>query len=346
MHAIDRATAVGTEVPGTPALHVQRSAVRRLIASLFDAWDDGDGAGFAAHFAPQGRWRDLAGVTTPHTGLSTRFVQWRAWEPWSLHWLSNEQIVSDDHHVEGRWLWSSASTVSHGTQPAWSGGDLVLEAVRQKGGWLIKDLVMTHRYCTPYAEGWLTTPMMQLDVPGAAPVVEAGEPPGTPEACSSGPATATDGRGIDLDGLGAERDLRSLMWSFIDDQEEGRDPEAIARHFSVDGSLERVGPGLLRSADVGRDAIAGSFQEERRRESAVTRILCSESIAVEGPRASCRWRDLWTATRKGEARWVSHRYAIDAVVEDGTWRISRMVRDRVLDCSHNDGWYQGGGVAR
>jgi hypothetical protein len=346
MHSIDQVTAIGTEVPSTLGLHAQRSAVRRLITSLFDVWDDGDGVGFAAHFTPYGCWQDPAGVTTPHTGLSARFVQWRSWEPWSLHWLSNEQIASNDHHVEGRWLWSGASTVSHGTQPAWSGGDLVLEAVPHDGRWLIRELVMTYRYCTPRAAGWLTTPMMQLSVPGASPVAGPEGPTGTTEVGGSGTATTTNDRSADLEALGAERDLRSLMWSFIDDQEEGRDPEAIAAHFSVDGSLERVGPGVLPSRDVGRNAIAGSFRAERRRESAVTRILCSESIAVEGPRASCRWRDLWTAVREGEARWVSHRYAIDAVVEDGVWRISRMVRCRTLDCSYDEGWHQGGSVAR
>jgi hypothetical protein len=337
MHAIDPAPATGTEVRSTPAQHAQRSAVRRLIAGLFDSWDEGDGQGFVAHFAPGGCWRDAAGVTTPHAGLGARFTQWRAWEPWSLHWLSNESVVSDDHGVEGRWLWSAASTVHQGSEAAWSGGDLTLEVVRHEGSWLIKDLDMSHRYCSPYADGWLTTPMMRLDIPGG--------PPAAGEAGSAGPATTQGDGPADLEALGAERDLRALMWSFIDDQEEGKQPYEIAAHFAGDGSFEQVGTDLSRISDVGRDAITRAFEEERHRETAVMRILCSESIAVDGHVASCRWRDLWTAVRDGEAHWVSHRYEVGATVEDGAWRIRRMIRSRVLDCPYDEGWLHGARVA-
>jgi hypothetical protein len=72
--------------------------------------------------------------------------------------------------------------------------------------------------------------------------------------------------------------------------------------------------------------------------SAIMRVLCSESIEVTGDRAVCSWRDLWTAVEGGSARWVAHRYGVDAVRDEGQWRFARMTRHRLLDCPYDRGW--------
>ncbi len=89
MLATDPSRSAGLEVPNDLTGHGSRSAARRLVAGLFDAWDDGDEASFVGYFADDGSWRDPSGSEVSGPQLATRLAQWRAWEPWSIHWLSN-----------------------------------------------------------------------------------------------------------------------------------------------------------------------------------------------------------------------------------------------------------------
>jgi uncharacterized protein (TIGR02246 family) len=301
-----------------------------MVAALFDAWDDGDAAGVAALFSSNGRWTDPSGTTLagPPSVMAAAYTAWRNWEPWSIHWLSNEQIVvTEPGRCRGSWLWSAASNIEGGQMAAWSGGDLSVDAVRREGRWLIESVAATARYRSGYDKGWLAEPLVPaptLNVPTGDGTPRSGEPPDTGTASAS------------LDELSSEVELRLLMGQFIEDLEAGRPASTVVSHWVPDGILT-LGDGSGGSAK-GVDAIAELIGREQAELSATMRMLFSESIEVSGSLASCRWRDLWTGVRDGRAVWVSHRYVVDAVRGSEGWRFMRMDRRRLLDCTYNEGW--------
>ncbi len=323
----------GVEVAEVIGSHAARSCVRRLVAALFDAWDDGDVAGVASLFAATGRWTDPSGtVVGPPSAMAAAYTAWRNWEPWSIHWLSNEQmVVTEPGRCSGSWLWSAASNIEGGRMAAWSGGDLSVDAVRNRGRWLIESVAITARYRSGYERGWLAEPLFPaptLDVPTGRGASVAGEPPDAATAHAS------------LEDLSSEVELRVLMGEFIEDLEVGRPAPTVASHWAPDGILT-FEDGLSGTAK-GVDEIAGLIGRERAELSALMRMLFSESIEVTGSLASCRWRDLWTGVRNGRAVWVSHRYVVDAVRSSEGWRFMRMDRRRLLDCTYDEGWPAGG----
>jgi len=323
----------GTQVSEGVDGHTARSGVRRLVAALFDAWDDGDARGLTALFAPAGRWTDPSGstVTGSPTAIGLAYGAWRRWEPWCIHWLSNEQITAvGPGRCRGSWLWSAASTIERGETAAWSGGDLLVDAVWCEGGWRIESISVTDRYRSPYDRGWLAEPMVPVPFLHGHAREEVWAPV---EPSDAGPAEAT------LEDLLSEVELRSLMGEFVNDLEEDRPPSEVSSHWAADGILvleDRSG-----GTAQGVEAIAALIGRERAELTAFMRMLFSESIQVAGRRASCRWRDLWTGLRNGRAVWISHRYDVGAVRGPDGWRFERMERRRVLDCAYDEGWLPG-----
>jgi hypothetical protein len=321
----------GIQVPHDIEGHVARSAVRRLVAALFDAWDDGDASRVAAWFAPAARWADPSGfvATGRPTTMSAAFAAWRDWEPWSVHWLSNEQItVSESGRCHGSWLWSAASIIDHGQRAAWSGGDLSVEAIRCQQGWRMESFSMTDRYRSGYEEGWLVEPRVR--VPRLEPPREGGQPRATDTPLFDSPTPEV------LENLASEVELRSLMGALIADLEEERPPSALSAYWTSDGELA-----FLQEANEtaqGTDEIAALIGRDQSQNSAFMRMLFSESIEATGASATCQWRDLWTGVRDGIAVWLGHRYVIDAVRGPTGWRFQRVERRRQLDCTYAEGW--------
>jgi hypothetical protein len=314
--------------------HAARSTLRRLVAGLFDAWDDGDTETAASLFAFDTRPADPSGSTwtgAPNS-VATALAAYRQWEPWSIHWLSNEQItVTDPEKCSGTWLWSSASNIDGGRTPVWSGGDLTVQAARSADGWRIEELTKTDRYRTPYQEGWLAVPIVEAPAYGAL----GGTSVGT--GSTTGPPAGVVGTTMTLEDLSAEVELRTFMGEFIDDLEQGRSPSTMASRWTTDGSLTLVRGGE-RSVARRHHEIAILLDQEWSGLRSVMRMLFSESIAVHGLRAECRWRDLWVAVRDGAAVWLSHRYVVHAVRTANGWRFEHMEQRRELDCLYAGGW--------
>jgi SnoaL-like domain len=322
----------GIEQTEPIAAHRARTAARLLAASFIESWDRGDASAFAALFTPDGRWTDPTGQR--HSDLATRFDQWRAWEPWSVHWLSNEEVVVvTETETRGTWLWSAASSIDHGATPAWSGGDVTMVTQHSAEGWKIAELSMTDRYRTPYQTGWLSEPNAAVELgDGPSPTVSVTghQQGGTPS------VDASDDGGIES--LGAEVALRALMWGFIDDLETEAGGVATAHRWTERGTLELVGLDGASMLAVGATEVAKALDDEGEHPRAVMRVLFSGAVDVDGDRAGCRWRDLWTAFRDTEAVWLAHNYEIKAVRDHDTWRFDSMVRTRVLDCPYESGW--------
>jgi hypothetical protein len=140
-----------------------------------------------------------------------------------------------------------------------------------------------------------------------------------------------------IDALAAEVALRALMWGFIDDLETDVVGLTSARRWTDQGSLELI-CGDERVLAVGAAEVAKALDDESEHPPAVMRVLFSGVIDPMGDRAYCRWRDLWTACRRGEAVWLAHNYEIAAARQGGEWKFDTMVRRRVLDCPYETGW--------
>jgi hypothetical protein len=335
MLATGPSSTAGLEVPNDLAEHGARSASRRLVAGLFDAWDDGDEVLFAAHFADGGSWKDPSGSEVSGPELVTRLAQWRAWEPWSIHWLSNESVTVCGDDLEGSWLWSAASTVDGGSVAMWSGGDLRLSASFASRRWQITRLEMSDRYRSPYSRGWLEAPLTPVELP--APSLRTPNAERSPSIPSYSQLPADSGVAAEAAVLRAETDLRNHLWSFTAHQENGSAGELIAAHWVEEGSLT-LRQGTSSTIVDGRPRISLAFANEHLDLSVVMQMLFSIAIEVEWQRATCRWRDLWVATRGETAMWISHRYEANAVRHGEQWRFQNMVRDRVLECRYSEGW--------
>jgi hypothetical protein len=331
--------AVG-HLEGSAHAHAARSAVRGLVASWLDCWDEGDCAGFAEKFVSGGVWRVPAEVDDGDAAnVVERFARWRAVEPWSCHWLTNEHITSDGQVAGGNWLWLAASTIDVGRSAAWSGGDLAIDAVRTRDGWKIRQASMTTRFRSPYAEGWLKAPLV--------PIVEHPSTLAVPDASASNPTRTADLPGdnpIDaatppVGWLVEERAVRNLMADHLHDVDMGVAGPEIAGRWVDDGVYQWDGSAPPTQEISGRAAIGEAFDRQQGSLSAVARFLTSESITLEEDRATCRWRDLWAAiSDRQSARWIGHRYLVVATRDDATWRFSRMKQETVLDCPYEVGW--------
>jgi len=323
------------------AAHEARAAVRRLVTGWFDAWDAGDLGAAAAAFVADGTFVDPAGRTSRGGDVAAGLAAWRAWEPVSLTWVSNEQVevAPGALTAAGTWLWLSASMMRGGTTAAWSGGDLRVEARSTPAGWRLSVLAFDDRYRTPYGAGWLAEPHAAAGPPGPAAV------PRAPGAVAGAIATegldapplprpAPDTADRRADALAAEADVRAVVAGYLHGAEVGADVAALAGWWLADGTYHPDDATPVR----GHAAIAAALAAER---AAVSSWICpvtSEWIEVDGERAHVRCRDLWTAEREGEARWLAHAYRIALRREGGTWRFEDVRRIRVLDCTYRDGW--------
>jgi hypothetical protein len=320
--------------------HAARTAVRRLVADLFDRWDEGDAAGFGEQFLPDGVWHVIPEWEHGDSaGVVERFNTWRTWEPWSCHWVTNEHITSDGVTAHGDWLWLAASSVQSGRLAAWSGGDLAIDAVQTARGWKIRSAQLTARFRCPYREGWLRAPLVPiLDDLGTTPHAGAGSPPPLrPGGSFSDDPIAPPNRLAES--MMHEQAVRNLMADHLLDMDNRVAGNKISARWVDDGAYLWSGAGTSNREARGRPAIGEAFDWQGRNISAVARFLTSESIVVEEHRATCRWRDLWTAVSdRQSARWMGHRYFVVATWDGTTWRFSQMKQETILDCPYDDGW--------
>ena len=338
---------VGTQLVDDLAAHEARSAARRLVTGLFDAWDAGDAAAVVAHFTPDAMWTDPGGERSLGTAeLAAHYRRWREWEPFSVHWLGNEQVLAeplDASRATGSWLWSAASNVERGATSAWSGGDLKVSFRSTEAGWRIESLLMVDRYRTPYHVGWLDELLVQpgpiptpVDTSGSGvvgtavlhlpPAVRV-EPPGGTEAARR-------------DRLVAESGVRWAIGEYADAVELlDEDVSTLVPFWTEDATCSLCG---VPDAS-GRVAVLDAHHADAARASAWVRALMSLSIEVapQGDRAHARWRDIWTAEVAGEARWLAHAYQAELVTGGDGWRFTRLRRRPLLDCSYEEGWSPG-----
>ncbi len=338
------ASGVGTQLVDDLPAHEARAAARRLITGLFDAGDAGDAAGGAAHFTSDGVWTDPSGERSVGAeDLVAHFAQWRAWEPFSVHWVANEQVLVDGADVAtGTWLWSAASNVDGGATAAWSGGDLSVRFDATEAGWRIGSLVMSDRYRTPYRVGWLDELLVQPAL-GSRPSAVADEVVGMAVLGLPTVALARHRLGDEaarVAVLRAESELRWLLGEYADAVELGVDRATLAGSFTADA---RYASDVVVDEVCGLDAVLDAHAVEAERASAWIRALMSVQIDVapDAGSAECRWRDIWTAEVGGEARWLAHAYAATAVATPDGWRLGELRRVALLDCSYEEGWSPG-----
>jgi ketosteroid isomerase-like protein len=338
---------VGTQLVDDLAAHEARSAARRLVAGLFDAWDAGDVEALVAHFTLDAMWTDPAGERSLGTAeLAAHYLRWREWEPFSVHWLGNEQVLAepaDPGRMTGSWLWSAASNVDRGATAAWSGGDLKVSFRSTDAGWRIESLLMVDRYRTPYHVGWLDQLLVQPGPATATADTPAGRAVGTavahlPPAVPPGPPGGTDSARRER--LAAETRVRWTIGEYADAVELlGEDASTLAAYWTEDAACS-----LFDVADAsGCPAVLAAHLADAARASAWIRALMSLSIDVapDGDRASAQWRDIWTAEVGGEARWLAHAYRAELVAGAEGWQLSSLQRRPLLDCSYEEGWNPG-----
>jgi uncharacterized protein (TIGR02246 family) len=341
---IHGAPSPGVEAPANVAAHGARSSIRRLVAGLFDAWDAGDAAAFAAGFAGDGVWEpEAAAPATGASPIAARFVECRKHEPWTLHWLSNESVLVDGDGAGATWLWSAASTLDAGTTSAWSGGDLAVTAVETPAGWRVARLARTARYRTPVDVGWLAAPIVPLfGASGAAPPTSAHPPSlGLETVAPPGPFAGNDAEL--LADLVAESALRRLMADHVHGTETDATGRVLAERWTPGGAYRLITPPTDDGASVltsvsGRADIAAVLDQQRVTEKAWIRALSSEWIAVHGDRATGRWRDLCTADVNGQARWWAHHWCVTAEQHEGIWAFAEVTRRRLLDVGYGARW--------
>ncbi|MCU1453684.1 MAG: SnoaL-like domain [Acidimicrobiales bacterium] len=332
-------TVIGAERAESLEVHEARSAVRRLAAGVFDAWDGGDGAALAAAGTANARWSGPADA--PAEALVDGYACVRRDEPWSRHWIGNETVRIDGDTARGTWLWHAASLIHGGATSAWSGGDLTLDAMATPAGWRITELALSDRYRTPVDVGWLeqlhaspapfpSTGAVSAEVPVSSAELGLAPPPPPPAATSG-----TDEER--LDALGAEVEIRSLMGEHIDGTEHAAPAAELVERWTPDGSY-RVEDAAARDAAIGRHEIAALLDDQAAAEPSWIRTLTNEWILVAGARATARWRDLATVEVDGTARWRAHQYLVELVREDGRWRFDRVVRRRLLDAAYGTPW--------
>lgn len=329
----------GTQTHDNVDAHEARSASRRLVVALLDAWDAGDAAAFLACFADDARWDTgpVAGVAVGADALARAFAAVRAEEPWTLHWASNEQVRVVDDGIEGTWLWLAASLVAAGRVSAWSGGDLALRAVATPAGLRIASLALVDRYRTPVTRGWLDVPALAPGAPGIEP--DASTEPARPLGliASPAPGPVAGNEAVRLLALADETSIQRLAAEHLHDVERGAATEALTARWCPDGAYVVIDEDGSRTA-TGRPEVAALLAEKGVEERAWIRILTTPSVGVVGDRATCSWRDLWTAEVDGVARWQAHQILVDAVRTPDGWRFARVERRRLLDVAHGSRW--------
>ncbi|MCU1497177.1 MAG: hypothetical protein JWM47_1130 [Acidimicrobiales bacterium] len=319
--------------------HEARSALRRLAASLGDAWDRGDAGRWTGHFTADAQWVDGEVQVDGMSAIWDRYATNRWAEPWSIHWLTNETVRTTGSRADGTWLCLVASTIDRGATPAWSALDLTVEAVSDPTGWRIRRLVTEVRFRTPYDRGWLLAPWVDVDS-GAG---DRRAPADLPVPCiDAWVAEGIPGHDTDrtIQALAAEPEIRRLLAGHLRDLDGGVPGAILSERWSADGSYRAVDSGRDQAVEVaGRAAVAGVLDDEAGRLGARGRFLADQAILVDDDGARVWATDLWAGTvAGGEARWLAHRYAAKAVHEEGAWRLTRVERRRVLDCPHDSGW--------
>ena len=138
-----------------------------------------------------------------------------------------------------------------------------------------------------------------------------------------------------LEAIEEIRELKAWYCAHCDD---GYRPDALAELFTKDGVID-AGP---FGRHEGREAIRRYFAEISNSIVFAAHLVTNPIIAVEGPRATGRWRLLVPATmvREGrkEAVWILGDYRDEYVREDGRWRFSNVALEINFIAPHDTGW--------
>jgi len=311
--------------------HEARSDLRVLAGSFAQAWDHGDAERVVAHFAPHASWSHLESPRVRGVeALLDTYDHARAAEPWSLHWLTNEDVEVREDGAEGSWQWLALSAIEHGAQLAWSSGDLRMRATPARGGWRIADLEVTTRLRAPVDVGWLHTELVPVvsGPPSAAVPDASGRPV---PVCTIDLSTCAPARTGSPErraaALAAEVEVRRLLPSHLRARDAGG---AGLGTWGDDAVLVTAGPTGHDTAR-GRREIGERLDAELAGVQVLGRFLADQAIVVHGDGARSHATDLWVAVVDGEARWLAHRYVLDAARQGRQWTVQRLTRTRVLD---------------
>jgi hypothetical protein len=328
------AQAPGAEHAGSLAEHEARSATRRLVFQLTEAWDAGDEQAFGRCFTPQATVSGLGGGAGAPGAPAGSFRAHLAATAWSLRWLGNEQVSAWPGHAGGSWLWWSFEQLSDG-RAAYAGGDLGLVFEQSGRGYLISDLEITERYRVPVTVGWLGDERPGPAVWAAAPLTagRARSPLPAPLPAGPGPDAPEADR---LKALTAERALRQLMGGLVRGLEERAPAAELARLWSADGRYVTAA-----GTAAGRAQLTARLAAELAGEQPVMRVLGNGGATAGQASAAGRWRELRVALAGGQARWQAHRYDAEATRERGEWRLRSVRCERVLDVPYGAGWAEG-----
>ena len=328
--------------------HESRSAIRRLVNGLIDAWDSRDVARCSKYFVTsKPEWvADEAKAAIGHPAILAAFERNASSEPWQLHFLTNESITVDSNDAHGTWLAFTVSTIRGDLRAAYGGFDLAIDAKLTPEGWRVSTLRTSRRFLSPYQAGWLTERDLDLDVidgGGCQNAVFPSRPRLTPTFPL--PAGRDDLAALAVS-LRSETAVRRHVAEFFLGLDRGDDVDVLTRAWTPDGRYEVV---TTRDSDAaliatGQGAVARALEADRAQTSAWIRCLTNECAYVDGDRAWCRWRDLWTAVRPvNEAWWIAHVYQAELCRVDGQWLFAVVRREPLLSCSYHDGWSKEGG---
>lgn len=144
------------------ALEAQ-DAIRRLKARYMQWCDERRGTEIADLFWPDASWEALRGATGGTVTGSHEIGQMFATSPltFTVHYLTNESIEVDGDRATGRWKLFEPCTFRDRVA-IWQGGWYHDDFERRDGEWRIAHLRLAMDFKTPFEEGWLHTPIVDL----------------------------------------------------------------------------------------------------------------------------------------------------------------------------------------
>jgi hypothetical protein len=134
-----------------------------------------DPADIGSHFTDDGVWEGVGrnvefGRAVGPVAIGDLFRPVPARQPFTVHYLANDEITVHGDEATGRWLCFEPSTIRNGTLPVWIGLSYENDFRRTGGTWRISHLRCDTLFATPYDEGWVRnryTPVTATDEGGS-----------------------------------------------------------------------------------------------------------------------------------------------------------------------------------
>jgi hypothetical protein len=147
-------------------------AVRRRMAAYLRSCDTTkDPVDIGSHFCDDGVWEGVGrntefGRAVGPAAIGDLFRAVPARQPFTVHYLANDEVTVAGDTAFGRWLCFEPSSIRGGTLPVWIGLSYENDFRRVGDTWLLAHLRCDTLFATPYDEGWVRnrfTPVTAVD---------------------------------------------------------------------------------------------------------------------------------------------------------------------------------------